>query len=72
MKKAPILNKGVAEFEKKTVYGIVRYYPKNELAEKLVNFKQAAAQQNRKRFVKCLAERERIAAEEMGIVVVVS
>jgi hypothetical protein len=71
MKHAKLLNKGHAEFEKKPVYGKDRFYPKNELADKLVNFKQAAAQQNRKRFIKCLAQREIDAAQEMGIIVIV-
>ncbi len=69
--KAKMLNGGVAVFDKKPVYGIPRFYPCNELAEKLVKFKAAAAQQNRKRFIKCLAQREIVAAQEMGIGVIV-
>ena len=66
-KTAKLLNRGVALFEKKAVYGVDRFYPKNDLAFRLVELKQAAAQQNRKRHIKCLALRELEIVQKMGI-----
>jgi hypothetical protein len=61
--------KEAAVFEKKPVFGVDRFYPKNEIAEKLVDFKRVSTQQNRKRFIKCLAQREIEVAQEMGIII---
>jgi hypothetical protein len=56
-----------AVFKKRRVFGIDRYYPKNELATNLVNFKQVTTQQNKKAIIKCLTLSEIKVAITLGI-----
>lgn len=63
--------KYTALFSKKKVYGKLKFYPKNELAQYLVDFKRVAAQQNRKLIIKCLSVPEIEAAQLLGITIVV-
>ena len=57
----------VAKFERRRVFGTPRYYPQNDFAQEIINLKSAMAQQNRKRFIKCLSQREIELVQNLGI-----
>jgi hypothetical protein len=69
---AKFSNKDVAIFERKRVFGKSRYYPKNEFAQEFITLKSAMAQQNRKRFIKCLSQAEIEIVENLGIKVTIT
>jgi hypothetical protein len=60
----------IAYFEKKRVYGTVRYYPKNKIALLLVTFKRSMTWHSRKKLIKCLSEKEIKVVQKIGIVTV--